>query len=126
MKHFLLVCLGGALGSAVRYAAALGMERLSPRAAAAFPWATLAVNVAGCFAIGLGYGLLERQGLRYASELRALLLIGFCGGLTTFSTFANQTLALTSGKALVNVAASVAGSLGAAWLGLLLSGVRTA
>ena len=50
--------------------------------------------------------------------------MGFCGGLTKFSTFANQTLALDTGKGMINVAASVLGCLFMAWLGLTISGTR--
>ena len=123
MKLFLLVCLGGALGSGARYGTDLAFKQAAPELAAAFPYATLAVNLVGCLVIGLGYGWLSRGGY-YADEWRALLLVGFCGGLTTFSTFANQTLALDTGKGLVNVAASVLGCLFMAWLGLTLSGAR--
>ncbi|KAA0216199.1 CrcB family protein [bacterium] len=124
MKLFLLVCVGGALGSGIRYGAELALKSVVPACAAAFPWATLLVNLAGCFAIGLGYGWLARDSQPWAEELRALLLVGVCGGLTTFSSFANQTLALDSGKGLLNVAASVLGCLAMAWAGLALSGGR--
>ncbi|CAG0931552.1 Putative fluoride ion transporter CrcB [Planctomycetaceae bacterium] len=123
MKLFLLVCLGGALGSGARYGTDLAFKNLAPAFAASFPYSTLAVNLLGCLAIGLGYGWLSREGL-YVDELRALLLIGFCGGLTTFSTFANQTLAEAPGKAMINVAASVVGCLFMAWVGLSVSGAR--
>ncbi|HRJ77155.1 MAG: putative fluoride ion transporter CrcB [Planctomycetes bacterium] len=121
MKLFLLVCLGGALGSGARYGVDLAFRAMAPQLAAVFPWATLFVNLAGCFAIGLGYGWLARGDQPLGEELRALLLVGVCGGLTTFSAFANQTLALDSGKGMLNVAASVLGSLAMAWAGLALS-----
>jgi CrcB protein len=100
------------------------LRRWWPEQALAFPWATLAVNFIGCFAIGLGVGLLPADDKSWGPELRSLLLVGICGGLTTFSTFANQTLALNGGKALINVAASVIGGLALAWVGLALSGGR--
>ena len=123
MKLFLLVCLGGALGSGARYGTDLAFKQLAPEMAVAFPYATLAVNLVGCLVIGLGYGWLSRDG-SYVDELRALLLVGFCGGLTTFSTFANQTLALNTGKGFINVAVSVLGCLFMAWVGLTVSGAR--
>ncbi len=123
MKLFLLVCLGGALGSGARYGTDLAFKQAAPNMAAAFPYATLGVNLLGCLAIGLGYGWLARGG-NSVDEWRALLLVGFCGGLTTFSTFANQTLALDTGKGLLNVAASVLGCLFMAWVGLTLSGAK--
>lgn len=126
MKQLALVCLGGALGSSLRYGIAIGLERLAPKFALAFPWATLAANFIGCFAIGLGVGFLGRDGVKWGSELQLLLLVGVCGSLTTFSTFANQTLELAPGKALLNIGASVAGGLFLAWLGLTLAGGRAA
>lgn len=129
MKIFLLVCLGGALGSGTRYGADLAWRKLAPDVAAAFPWATLTVNVVGCLLIGLGVGWFGREGAPHAEELKALLLVGFCGGLTTFSAFANQTWSMfdrSTGLALANVGASVVLSLGAAWLGLMLAGGRPA
>lgn len=61
-----------------------------------FPWATLAVNLAGCFVIGVVYALF----VRFASTSHALCLLlttGFCGGFTTFSTFANEGLVMLQG-----------------------------
>ena len=122
MKLFLLVCLGGAVGSGARYGAQLGLEHLAPRIAAGFPWATLVVNLIGCFGVGLGTALLGREGVKFAPELQAALLVGLCGGLTTFSTFANQSVALPPGRLLLNLGVSVAGGLALAWLGLTLGG----
>ncbi len=121
MKHLVLVCLGGAFGSGLRYGTTLLLARLTPKLAADFPVATLAVNFAGCFAIGLGAGLLSREGIKYGPELQLFLLAGVCGGLTTFSAFADQTLKLAAGPALLNIGASVTGGLFLAWMGLLLT-----
>jgi fluoride exporter len=121
MKHVVLVCLGGAVGSGLRYCTELLFERLGARWAAVFPWATLAVNVVGCLLAGLLVGWLSREGARFGPEARALLVVGFCGGLTTFSTFALQTLHVAPVKAMVNVALSVAVGIGAAALGLWLA-----
>ncbi|MEZ5992337.1 MAG: CrcB family protein [Planctomycetota bacterium] len=126
VKQLALVCLGGALGASMRYGIAMGFERIAPKFASAFPWATMVANFVGCFAIGIGVGLLGREGVKWGSELQLLLLVGVCGSLTTFSTFANQTLDLAPGKALLNIGASIAGGLFLAWLGLTLSGARTA
>lgn len=89
MEKFLLVGLGGALGSICRY----GISRLVVTAPSAFPWNTLAVNLAGCFLIGLlmGWGGPEK-GLQLGTRL--LWVTGFCGGFTTFSTFSWEGLAL--------------------------------
>lgn len=72
-------------------------------AASGFPWGTLAVNVAGCLAIGLLYGLFERGNLLNA-ELRLFLTVGFCGGFTTFSTFIHENYALLGGQQFLHFA----------------------
>ena len=89
MKTILFVALGGALGSVARY---LLSKWLQAAAATAFPLATLAVNVAGCLLIGPFYGLSGRWGI--GSDVKLLLTVGLCGGFTTFSTFANESLTL--------------------------------
>jgi CrcB protein len=91
---------------------------------ASFPYGTLVVNVAGCFIIGgLAY-LSEARGL-LTPETRLLLITGFLGGFTTFSTFGNETLALARGgelgRALGNVAGHVGLGLGAVWAGWALA-----
>ena len=121
MKLLLLVCVGGAVGSGLRYGTDRALAHLWPQQAAAFPWATLTVNLVGCFIAGLLYGWLGRDGVRYADELKILLIVGLCGGLTTFSAFALQTVHLAPGRAFANVAASVAGGLLLAWGGAMLT-----
>ena len=126
MKQLALVCLGGALGASMRWGIAIGLEWKWPKLAESFPYATMLANFIGCFAIGIGVGLLGRDGVKWGPELQLLLLVGICGSLTTFSTFANQTLALAPGKAILNMAASVAGGLFLAWLGMTLTGLKPA
>ncbi len=83
--------IGCALGGIVRY---LGTAFVARLAGGRFPWGTLAVNSIGSFLLGvlLGAGLTPEGTL-------AFLLLGFCGGLTTFSTFSLQTSSLISEKA---------------------------
>jgi CrcB protein len=111
------VALGGAAGSVAR--ALVGMALRS-----AFPWATLLINVAGSLLIG---GLMARLGpaeSESAASLRSLLVVGFCGGFTTFSTFSWQTLEQMQkgqwGAAAANVLLSVSLCLLAVWLGFRL------
>ncbi len=118
LGQLVVVGLGGALGSAARFAVSGWVQRLAPDGT--FPYGTLAVNVTGCLAIGFLGGLMEvRQVL--GPTLRLFLLLGVLGGFTTFSTFAFETLGLAHGaellKAAANGAAHLALGLGAAWLG---------
>ncbi len=114
--HWLLVALGGAVGSVLRVALQLGMP------ARWLPWGTVTANLLGSFALGVVLALLA--GGQLGANGRALLAFGFCGGFTTFSTFALQiTSQLESGQmgaALANLTLSLAGALLCAWLGLLL------
>lgn len=100
----LMTFLGCAMGGVVRY---LGMTLVSRVVGERFPSGTLAVNALGSLLLGIVLG----GGLFASGGLQALLGIGFCGGLTTFSTFSLQTLSLASeqswGKALVNILGSV-------------------
>jgi fluoride exporter len=79
---FLLVGLGGAVGSMLRYAVKLVLPQPDP---AAFPWATLVVNVVGSFAIGLLGGVLTGDS---HERYRLFILVGVLGGFTTYSSFA--------------------------------------
>ncbi len=86
-----------------------------------FPWATLTVNVAGSFAIGLAAGLAATT---MSDTVRLGLVVGFLGGFTTFSAFSAETVFLMrSGSAAlgaVNVVGSVVAGLAAAWIGVLV------
>lgn len=90
MKLLLMVFVGGGAGSLLRYALSLWLR--TPAGTLAFPWATLAANLTGCFLIGLFYGLSAR--LNLSNEVRLLLTTGLCGGFTTFSTFSYESLQL--------------------------------
>jgi len=90
IKTLLLVGTGGFLGSVSRFLASRYMQENFPTA---FPFGTFFVNVAGCFLIGLIYGFSERSAL-LTPGWKMFLAVGFCGGFTTFSTFANENLAL--------------------------------
>jgi CrcB protein len=121
VRPVLLAGLGGFIGSAGRYLVGGWIHRAWPFAT--LPFGTLAVNVCGCFLIGLLAGLVEVRQL-FGPDLRVFLLIGLLGGFTTFSSFAYETLALLRdadlGRALANVGAQVVFGLGAAWVGYAL------
>lgn len=91
MRHVLLVAAGGAVGSVARYLTGLA---LAP-APGGYPWATLAVNVVGSFALGMVLARWPAPG----ADLRVLLGVGFCGGFTTFSAFAAELTALPPARA---------------------------
>ena len=83
------VALGGALGSVLRYVIGGSVQRAMH---AGFPYGTLMVNVTGCFIIGVLIKLF--MNVEPPAPLRALLVVGFCGGFTTFSTFSSETIGL--------------------------------
>jgi CrcB protein len=88
MLKVLLVMLGGAVGSALRY----GVVNLSSRLIPGFPSGTLLVNMIGSFVIGLLWGIAEAK--NFSPSWRALLFAGLLGGFTTFSAYAIETLNL--------------------------------
>jgi CrcB protein len=102
---FLLIALGGAVGSLLRYLIGGTIQRSS---ASGFPVGTMFVNVAGCFLIGIFVRFLLN--IQVSAELRALLVIGFCGGFTTFSTFSFETVGLIEGGEYARAATYVLGS----------------
>lgn len=116
MKQLLLVGAGGAIGSMMRFLASVYVGRLEHFT---FPLATFVVNVLGCFCIGLFINLVPESNLRF------LLIAGFCGGFTTFSTFANETLTLMNTNhiplAVVYILLSCFVGIGAVWLGMHLT-----
>ena len=121
MRVALLVALGGAVGSVLRWLATQWAIRLTP--ASTFPFGTLAVNVVGSLAIGAIMTLAtERAAL--SPEMRMLLVTGVLGGFTTFSAYSYETLALLkSGQAsaaALYAVASVALGIGAAFVGRAL------
>ncbi|WP_455497827.1 fluoride efflux transporter CrcB [Coprobacter sp.] len=98
MKLALWVGVGGFLGSISRY---LLSKYIFSQVGNTFPWSTLAVNLLGCFIIGLLIGWFSRVGT-LSAEYRMFLMVGFCGGFTTFSTFASESLQLLKGGEWLN------------------------
>ena len=115
-QNILLVALGGAVGSVCRYL-------LSWMNSTFYPWGTFAVNILGSLFIGLLVGLVNKGSL--SPEMKLLLVTGFCGGFTTFSTFANESFGMMkAGDVLLSalyIGASVVVGVLAVWVGLKLS-----
>src|SRR5215203_2610780 len=116
---YVWIALGGALGSVARFALSSFFAR---RFGDDFPWGTLLVNISGSFVIGVLAALSESGGKSAgAVMLQGFLVVGICGGYTTFSAFSVQTLGLMrSGHMLaagLNVMLSVFACLVAVWLG---------
>jgi CrcB protein len=119
--RYTLVAIGGALGSVLRFFLS---NYCNVQTGGTFPWGIMIVNVTGSFAIGLIFGLTEPGGRWFASPAtRDFLMVGICGGYTTFSSFSLNTLNLARDgdwlRAGGNIAGSVAFCLVAVWLGHL-------
>lgn len=113
---YLAIAVGSALGGMVRYA--LG-QHIASLTGPGFPWGTLAVNVSGCILIGL------LAPVTFGGTVRALLVIGFCGGYTTFSAFGLDFVNLARGgewsRALLYAAGSVVLCIAGVWAGSAVS-----
>ena len=119
MQLYLLIALGGALGSVLRFFLA-GV--IASRFGDTFPWGTLVINITGSMAIGLVFALTAPNGRWPAGNAFSLFLMtGICGGYTTFSAFSLQTLVLAREgdwrRAGAYVVSSVALCLAGVWLG---------
>ncbi len=88
IKNLFLVLLGGGLGSISRY---LLSFYLTKNNVSNFPWATFIANSVGCLLIGLFFGYIQKNNLQNET-LKLLLITGFCGGFTTFSTFSLENI----------------------------------
>jgi len=123
MLLYLLIALGGALGSVARFWLS-GL--VAHHFGETFPWGTLIVNVTGSFIIGFFFTLTGPDGRMYVgSNSRQFFMTGVCGGYTTFSSFSLQTLNLVQEGEWLRAGGYVAGSmiccLVAVWIGHLLA-----
>ncbi|KAB7897979.1 fluoride efflux transporter CrcB [Rouxiella sp. S1S-2] len=116
---FLAVLIGGGVGSVVRWYVSL---KLNP-SSSVVPLGTLAVNLAGAFIIGLVIAMFNRM-TQWDPVWKMLLTTGFCGGMTTFSTFSLEVVYMLQdgrfGAALLNIALNLFGSLALTMLGFML------
>jgi CrcB protein len=120
----LMVAIGGALGSLARYFLA---EAVAASLGSTFPYGTLFVNVTGSFVIGLlAGGSWDQVKLTETLFVRYFLMLGICGGYTTFSSFSLQTVLLLQAgeglRAILNVTFSVLTCLLATWAGFAIAG----
>ena len=117
IRNLLLIAFGGAAGSVLRY--------LLSNINTSFPWGTFTVNILGALLIGLLVGFASKGVL--SPEMKLLLVTGFCGGFTTFSTFANESFGMMkAGDVLLTalyVGASVVIGIIAVWGGMMLSNI---
>ncbi len=122
MINILAVVIGGGLGSLARYATS---NFMAARYGADFPLGTLAVNIAGCFIIGL-FMTLSTERLLINPVWRLVVAVGFLGGLTTFSSFSYETIRLLqhdTARALLNMGLNVVAGLFSTWLGITVARV---
>ncbi len=113
-----LIALGAAIGAPLRY---LVDRAVQARHRTRFPWGILTVNVAGSFLLGV------LVAAPVPPAVATMAGTGFCGALTTYSTFSHDTMALARTgayrHAVGNVAANLIAGLGAAWVGMLIGGL---
>jgi len=118
-KLFLYLSAGGIAGTLARYL----LSNVFQSQSNSFPWATLAINLAGSFVLGL---VARSMGSSTAVELRIALTVGFCGAFTTMSTFAYESVGLMKSgqatRAATYIVASVGGSMLAALAGIAVGG----
>lgn len=117
MIYSLTIALGGALGALSRY------WMISMLGGSRFPWGTFTVNVLGSCLIGVMYVLISEKAV-LSDQWRSLLIVGYLGAFTTFSSFSLDALLLLQEGRLLQAALYVAGSvalcLAGAWLGMVL------
>ena len=125
LKTILYIAIGGALGSVLRFLTTVLVSKFCPENSGfQFPLATFIANVIGCFLIGLFLGILAKNQLT-DSNLKWLLVTGFCGGFTTFSAFGIENFNLLQNNntllAFSYIALSIILGLFAVWFGLFIT-----
>jgi CrcB protein len=121
MYPYLLVAIGGALGSVARYGTGVAVGRVWNLS---FPLGTMLINIAGSLVMGLFIGYLARTTPSWQADARLFVAVGVLGGFTTFSSFSLDTISMIErgdiGPALAYVLASVIIGIGALYVGLLV------
>jgi CrcB protein len=126
-QQYLVIGLGGALGSMLRFGVGSLIDTAVQKTGYIFPWGTIVVNITGCFVIGFVFTISTSEGRMMLSPLtRNFITIGILGGYTTFSSFSWQTLSLAQDgqwwSAAANVLLSVVLCLVGVWLGAMFAG----
>ena len=120
MQQLVIIAGGGALGAVLRFLMSSHVYRVFGRD---LPYGTLAVNVLGSLLMGLFFVVIVERG-SLSDEWRNLIMVGFLGAFTTFSTFSLETLTLLESgelsRAALNIFLSVALCFAATWLGLII------
>jgi fluoride exporter len=127
LMQYLVIGLGGALGSMLRFGIGSFIDSNVQKGGSAFSWGTIIVNITGCFIIGFIWTISASEGrILLSSYTRSFILIGILGGYTTFSSFGLQTFLLAQAgqrwEAAANVLLSVVLCLIGVWLGAMLAG----
>jgi len=121
MYPYLLVAIGGALGSVARYGTGVLVGRMW---SSSFPLGTMLINIVGSLAMGLFIGFLARTTPSWQSDARLFVAVGILGGFTTFSSFSLDAIAMIErgewAQAAFYVAGSVLVGLVGLYVGLLL------
>jgi len=128
LMQYLVIGLGGALGSMLRFGLGGWIDSSAQKTGVIFPWGTIIVNITGCFVIGFVAAISASEGRFMLNSLtRQFIMIGILGGYTTFSSFSLQTLSLAQDGqwwgAATNVTLSVVLCLTGVWLGAALAGI---
>jgi len=117
--QYLLVFVGGGMGSLLRYGIARGMASYE----FTFPHATLVANILSCIVLGFCVAWSLKGGV--SDELKLFFMVGFCGGFSTFSTFSNETFSLFQNQhhayAFLNILGSIAVCLVAIYIGMKIA-----
>lgn len=116
MIQVAMVFLGGGLGSLFRY----GITRLMANYSTNFPYATLTANALSCIVLGFGAYLVQDNAAWLTPSVRLFLLVGFCGGFSTYSTFTNETYQLIQSEDWTLAAINIFGNLLVCLIGLVI------